>query len=155
MKKKHYQIAVDKALKSRNGHLDLLIRFLMGLSLETNQTLLRSLLKYTGSSSKTNQETVQYIKKKIRSSSSAEKSINLFHCLNELNDHSLVEQIQQYLSSGSIAKRYLSPTQWSALVFILQSSEKQHDVFDLKQYCASEEGFLRLLPVFQASNTYL
>ncbi|XP_044043379.1 protein NLRC3-like isoform X5 [Siniperca chuatsi] len=150
-----YQSAVDKALQSPNGHFDLLLRFLLGLSLQTNQTLLRGLLTQTGSISKTNQETVEYIKKKIEETPSAEKSINLFHCLNELNDRSLVEQIQQSLSSGSLSTDELSPAQWSALVFILLSSEKDLDVFDLKKYSASEEALLRLLPVVKASNKAL
>ncbi|XP_071766643.2 NLR family CARD domain-containing protein 3-like [Centroberyx gerrardi] len=123
-KLKHlYQSAVDKALQSPNGHLDLFLRFLLGLSLQANQILLRGLLKQTRSSSQTNQETVQYIKKRIRENPSPERNINLFHCLNELNDHSLVEEIQQYLSSGSLSTDELSPAQWSALVFILLSSE--------------------------------
>ncbi|XP_029922316.1 NLR family CARD domain-containing protein 3-like [Myripristis murdjan] len=145
------QSAVDKALQSPNGHLDLFLRFLLGLSLQTNQTLLRRLMTQTGSSSQTNQETVQYIKKKIRKNPSPERSINLFHCLNELNDRSLVEEIQQYLRSGSLFREKLSPAQWSALVFILLSSEKDLDVFDLKKYSASEEALLRLLPVVKAS----
>uniref|UniRef100_A0A8C4NYR0 NACHT domain-containing protein n=1 Tax=Dicentrarchus labrax TaxID=13489 RepID=A0A8C4NYR0_DICLA len=142
-----HQSAVDKALQSPNGHLDLFLRFLLGLSLETNQNLLRGLLTQTGSSSQTNQETVQYIKKKIIKNLSAERSINLFHCLNELNDCSLVEEIQQYLSSGRLSTDKLSPAQWSALVFILLSSGKDLDVFDLKKYSGSEEALLRLLPV--------
>ncbi|KAM4606028.1 NACHT, LRR and PYD domains-containing protein 12-like [Polymixia lowei] len=150
-----YQSAVDKALQSRNGHLDLFLRFLLGLSLETNQTLLEGLLKQTGSSSQTNQETVQYIKKKISENISPERSINMFHCLNELKDHSLVEEIQQYLTSGSLSTNRLSPAQWSALVFMLLSSEEKLDVFDLKKYSASEEGLLRLLPVVKASNRSL
>ncbi|XP_075938671.1 protein NLRC3-like isoform X2 [Anarhichas minor] len=150
-----YQSAVDKALQSPNGHLDLFLRFLLGLSLETNQTLLRGLLTQTGSSSQTNQETVQYIKKKISEDVSPEKSINLFHCLNELNDGSLVEEIQQTLRSGRLSTDELSPAQWSALVFILLSSEKDLDVFDLKKYSASEEALLRLLPVVKASNKAL
>ncbi|KAM4610433.1 protein NLRC3-like [Polymixia lowei] len=155
-KLKHlHQSAVDKALQSRNGHLDLFLRFLLGLSLETNQTLLRGLLKQTGSSSQTNQETVQYIKEKIMENPSPERSINLFHCLNELKDHSLVEEIQQYLTSGSLSTDRLSPAQWSALVFILLSSEEKLEVFDLKKYSASEEGLLRLLPVVKASNRSL
>ncbi|KAM4559815.1 NLR family CARD domain-containing protein 3-like [Odontesthes bonariensis] len=147
-----YQSAVNKALQSPNGHLDLFLRFLLGLSLQTNQRLLRGLLTQTGSSSQTNQETVDYIKKKISENLSAERSINLFHCLNELNDRSLVEQIQQALSSGSLSRDKLSPAQWSALVFILLSSGKDLDVFDLKKYSASEEALLRLLPVVKASN---
>ncbi|CAI5669642.1 unnamed protein product [Oreochromis niloticus] len=150
-----HQSAVNKALQSPNGHLDLFLRFLLGLSLQTNQTLLRGLLTQTGSSSQTNQETVQYIKKKLSKNLSAEKSINLFHCLNELNDCSLVEEIQQSLRSGSLSTDKLSPAQWSALVFILLSSEKDLDVFDLKKYSASEEALLRLLPVVKASNKAL
>ncbi|XP_053170767.1 NLR family CARD domain-containing protein 3-like [Scomber japonicus] len=150
-----YQSAVDETLKSPNGHLDLFLRFLLGLSLQTNQPLLRGLLTQTGSSSQTNQETVEYIKKKIRKNVSAERSINLFHCLNELNDRSLVEEIQQYLRSGSLSTDKLSPAQWSALVFILLSSEKDLDVFDLKKYSASEKALLRLLPVVKASNKAL
>uniref|UniRef100_A0A3B4XQ62 NACHT domain-containing protein n=1 Tax=Seriola lalandi dorsalis TaxID=1841481 RepID=A0A3B4XQ62_SERLL len=120
-----YQRAVDEALQSPNGHLDLFLRFLLGLSLQTNQTLLRGLLTQTGSDSETNQET--------------------------LNDRSLVEQIQQSLGAGSLSTDKLSPAQWSALVFILLSSEEDLDVFDLKKYSASEEALLRLLPVVKAS----
>ncbi|XP_068454941.1 NACHT, LRR and PYD domains-containing protein 3-like, partial [Clinocottus analis] len=147
-----YQSAVDKALQSPNGHLDLFLRFLLGLSLETNQNLLRGLLPQTGSSAGTNQRTVQYIKKKINKKVSPEKSINLFHCLNELNDASLVEEIQQSLRSGRLSTDKLSPAQWSALVFILLSSEEDLEVFDLKKYSGSEEALLRLLPVVKASN---
>uniref|UniRef100_UPI0037E96ADA NLR family CARD domain-containing protein 3-like isoform X1 n=1 Tax=Semicossyphus pulcher TaxID=241346 RepID=UPI0037E96ADA len=150
-----YQSAVDKALQSPNGHLDLFLRFLLGLSLQTNQTLMQGLLTQTGNTSQTNKTTVQYIKKKISESLSPEKSINLFHCLNELNDSSLVEQIQQSLRSGSLSTEKLSPAQWSALVFILLSSEKDLDVFDMKKYSASEEALLRLLPVVKASNKVL
>ncbi|XP_063763942.1 NACHT, LRR and PYD domains-containing protein 12-like [Eleginops maclovinus] len=150
-----YQSAVDKALQSPNGHLDLFLRFLLGLSLQTNQKLLRGLLTQEVSESEINKETVQYIKRKIEETPSAERSINLFHCLNELNDCSLVEQIQQCLSSGSLSTDNLSPAQWSALVFILLSSEKDLDVFDLQKYSASEEALLRLLPVVKASNKVL
>ncbi|XP_067441838.1 NLR family CARD domain-containing protein 3-like isoform X1 [Thunnus thynnus] len=153
--KKIHSISIDKALQSPNGHLDLFLRFLLGLSLQTNLDKLEDLLTKREGSSETNQETVWYIKKKISENLSAERSINLFHCLNELNDHSLVEEIQQYLSSGSLSTDELSPAQWSALVFILLSSENDLDVFDLKKYSASEEVLLRLLPVVKASNKAL
>uniref|UniRef100_A0A8C5FNW6 NACHT domain-containing protein n=1 Tax=Gadus morhua TaxID=8049 RepID=A0A8C5FNW6_GADMO len=150
-----YQSAVGMALQSENGHLDLFLRFLLGLSLETNQNLLRGLLGQTVSSSQTNQRTVSYIKERISGDLSPERSINLFYCLNELNDHSLVEEIQQYLTSGSLSGESLSPAQWSALVFILLTSEEELEVFDLTKYSASEEGLLRLLPLAKASKTYL
>ncbi|KAK0153801.1 NLR family CARD domain-containing protein 3 [Merluccius polli] len=150
-----YQSAVDKALLSENGHLDLFLRFLLGLSLETNQIILQDLLGKTGSSSLNNWRTVGYIKKKIGEDLSPERSINLFHCLNELKDRSLVEEIQQSLTSGRLSIESLSPAQWSALVFILLTSEEELDVFDLKKYSASEEALLRLLPVVKASKTSL
>ncbi|XP_041642893.1 NLR family CARD domain-containing protein 3-like [Cheilinus undulatus] len=158
-----YQNAVDKALQSPNGHLDLFLRFLLGLSLETNQNLLRGLRYQTGgsvpsesgSSSQTKTETVQYIKTKLSENLSVEKSINLFYCLNELKDYSIVEDIQWSLSYGSISSDKLSPAQWSALIFILLSSENNLDVFDLKKCSASEEALLKLLPVIKASNKAL
>ncbi|XP_045571937.1 NLR family CARD domain-containing protein 3-like [Salmo salar] len=150
-----YKSAVDKALQSEMGNLDLFLRFLLGLSLESNQKHLRGLLTKTRSSSKTHEKTVKYIKEKIRENPSPERSINLFHCLNELNDHSLVEEIQSYLRSGSLSEPNLSPAQWSALVFVLLTSEKELDVFDLKKFSRSEEGLLRLLPVVKASRAAL
>uniref|UniRef100_A0A8C5C4S9 NACHT domain-containing protein n=1 Tax=Gadus morhua TaxID=8049 RepID=A0A8C5C4S9_GADMO len=139
------QFCVDEALKRENGHLDLFLRFLLGLSLETSQNLLGGLLGQTIGSSQTIKETVSYIKEKLNGDLPPERSINLLHCLNELNDHSLVEEIQQYLTSGSISTESLTPGQWSALVFMLMSSEEELDVFDLKKYSASEEGLRRLL----------
>ncbi|XP_076849575.1 NACHT, LRR and PYD domains-containing protein 3-like [Brachyhypopomus gauderio] len=146
--------AVDKALQSQNGHLDLFLRFLLGLSLESNQTLLRGLLTRTGSSSHSKEETVQYIKEKIRENPSPEKSINLFHCLNELNDHSLVQEVQTYLSRGGDTRlrgARLSPAQWSAVVFVMLNSEEELGKFDLNKYDPSEECLVRLLPVVKAS----
>ncbi|XP_060776903.1 NACHT, LRR and PYD domains-containing protein 3-like [Neoarius graeffei] len=146
--------AVDKALRSENGHLDLFLRFLLGLSLESNQTLLRGLMPQTGSSSHSKQETVKYIKKKIRENPSPEKSINLFHCLNELNDHSLVQEVQRYLNrrdSWCLSGTRLSPAQWSALVFVLLNSEQELDEFNLSKYDPSEECLLKLIPVVKAS----
>ncbi|MCI4387841.1 hypothetical protein PGIGA_G00078890, partial [Pangasianodon gigas] len=146
--------AVDKALQRENGHLDLFLRFLLGLSLESNQTLLRGLMPQTGSSSHSKQETVKFIKEKIRENLSPEKSINLFHCLNELNDHSLVQEVQIYLNKGAYRHLHgarLSPSQWSALAFVLLNSEKELDEFDLSKYDESEECLHRLLPVIKAS----
>lgn len=149
--KKLYQDAVDQALQSPKGHLDLFVRFLLGLSLDTNQTFLQGLLKKTKSKPKVREKLVQYIKQKIRHCPSPERSINLFHCLNELNDNSLLEEIQQLLRSGSFFENKLTFSQWSALVFILLSSQKDLDMFDLKKFSASNDSLLHLLPVVKAS----
>lgn len=147
--------AVDVALQSENGHLDLFLRFLLGLSQTSTQNLLKSVLTTMGSISPRNEEIVEYIKERIRQNPSPERCINLFHCLNELNDQSLLEEIQKYLSSGSLAETKLSPSQWSALVFVLLTSKEELDEFDLRQYSRSEEGLLRLLPVIKDSRVAL
>ncbi|XP_074489878.1 NLR family CARD domain-containing protein 3-like isoform X2 [Sebastes fasciatus] len=147
--------AVDKALQSENGHLDLFLRFLLGLSQTNNQTLLKRVLTTMGSSSPRNEEIVEHIKEKIRQNLSPERCINLFHCLSELNDQSLLEEIQNYLSSGSLSETELSPSQWSALAFVLLTSKEEMDEFDLRKYSRSEEGLLRLQPVIKESRVVL
>uniref|UniRef100_A0A3Q3WZK0 B30.2/SPRY domain-containing protein n=1 Tax=Mola mola TaxID=94237 RepID=A0A3Q3WZK0_MOLML len=145
-----YQNALNQALQSPNGHLDLFIRFLLGFSVQSNQKLLQGLLKQTRRNTKVSQRRIKNIKDIIRENPS-DRTINLFHCLNELNDRSLEEEIQWHLRSGNISTEKLSPGSWAALVFILLSSEDL-DVFDLKKYSASEEALLRLVPVVKASN---
>ncbi|XP_060713417.1 NACHT, LRR and PYD domains-containing protein 12-like isoform X7 [Tachysurus vachellii] len=152
-----HRSAVVLALQSKNGHLDLFLRFLLGLSLESNQILLQTqnIVTKTKSISHSKQETVHFIKEKIRENPSTEKSINLFHCLNELEDHSLVEEIQHYLQSGNLQHIELSPSQWSALVFVLLTSVQEQDVFVLNKYmnkhCTSDDVLLKLLPVVAAT----
>nr|XP_023691044.1 NLR family CARD domain-containing protein 3-like isoform X2 [Paramormyrops kingsleyae] len=147
--------AVDESLQSKTGHLDLYLRFLLGLSMDSCQTLLQGILSEIRFQKINTKETANYIKEKIREDLPSERAINLFHCLNELNDNTLVEEVQSYLSSGSLSAEKLSPAQWSALTFVLLTSDGQLDVFDLKRYIGSDDGLLRLLPVVKASRTAL
>ncbi|CAI5666067.1 unnamed protein product [Oreochromis niloticus] len=148
-----YSNTVDKTVKSLDGHLDLFLRFLLGLSQQTNKPLLQDLLP-TRSSSQTIRLIVEHVKKKVRENPSPERRISLFLCLNELKDGSPVEEIQQFLRSGTVLDD-LSPAQWSALVFMILSSQKDLTVFDLKEYSGSEKALLGLLPVVEASNKAL
>ncbi|XP_072306311.1 uncharacterized protein [Eucyclogobius newberryi] len=135
-----YKSAVDKALENTNGDLDLFLRFLLGLSLQTNHDLLKEVLKMFENMEKINKETIAYIKTKIdEKHSDTETSMNLFHCLNELNDHSLVEEIKKYLHSEKNDYESFSPSKWSALTFVLLTSDQNLDLFDLKKYCKSED----------------
>ncbi|XP_030632709.1 NACHT, LRR and PYD domains-containing protein 12-like [Chanos chanos] len=127
-----HKCAVDQALQSKNGHLDLFLRFLLGLSLDSNQTLLRGLLTQTADSSQSRKSTVEYIKTKIRENPSPEKAINLFHCLNELRDQSLPEEIDKQLASESVFD--LKSLNSHLVSLKLLTYEEEPDVFDLQNY---------------------
>ncbi|KAL0146913.1 hypothetical protein M9458_057852 [Cirrhinus mrigala] len=147
--------AVDKALESDNGHLDLFLRFLLGLSLQSNQRLLQGLLTQQDGNNQIKQEIVQYIKQKFEANLSPERSINLFYCLNELNDQTLVKDIQTHLSKGSLSSADLSPAQWSALAFVLLTSEEEMEEFELQKFKKSDECLIRLLAVIKTSKRAL
>uniref|UniRef100_A0A3B3RK24 Protein NLRC3-like n=1 Tax=Paramormyrops kingsleyae TaxID=1676925 RepID=A0A3B3RK24_9TELE len=144
-----HKSAVSMALESKNGHFDLFLRFLLGISLESNQKILPCLLGGNSGNLQSCEKTIKYIKKELEKNPSAERAINLFHCLNELNDTTLVEEIQNYLRSGSPMDTELSPDQCSALAYVLLMSTDVLEDFDLSAYNSTAAGRRRLLPVLK------
>uniref|UniRef100_A0A9J8A0N5 NACHT domain-containing protein n=1 Tax=Cyprinus carpio carpio TaxID=630221 RepID=A0A9J8A0N5_CYPCA len=143
-----HKAAVKKALKSENGHLDLFLRFLLGLSLESNQSDIKEQLPELELKSENMKYSADYIKKKIEKEKSVERTINLFYCLTEMKVD-LVEEIQKNLSLGKLSAQNLSSVQWSGLVFVLLMSEETQEKFELQKYRRSDEAVMRLLPVIK------
>ncbi|XP_049324368.1 NLR family CARD domain-containing protein 3-like [Astyanax mexicanus] len=138
---------MSKALESPNGHLDLFLRFLLGISLDSSQKVLQSLLIHTENTSESIRKIVTYIKDLISTEDLAtDRCINLFLCLTEMNRQDLPREIQKYIDSDESSKKDLSALECIALSYMLQTSEEVLEELDLKKYSTSRFAYMKLFP---------
>uniref|UniRef100_A0A3B4GRR1 Si:zfos-364h11.2 n=1 Tax=Pundamilia nyererei TaxID=303518 RepID=A0A3B4GRR1_9CICH len=122
---------MKKLLQSKNTHLDKFVRFLHGLTLESNQRLLGDLLGQTENGPEIIQRVINNLKEINLFGQPPARSINIFHCLMEMKDFSIFQQIH---------KEQLSLMNCSDLTYMLQMSDNVLEELDLKKYNTTEIG---------------
>ncbi|XP_051769148.1 NACHT, LRR and PYD domains-containing protein 3 isoform X2 [Ctenopharyngodon idella] len=136
---------INLALRSKNGHLDLFMCFLFGISCDSSRDLLEGLLPpLWASSSDGHKKVTTHIKSLKRKDLSSERCISLVRCLVELKDMSFLQEMQDLERSRS--KEPLKLFQCSCLAFQFRMSDTKHDTFDLRKYNITLEGFQRFSP---------
>lgn len=143
------EIVLANSTQRASGELDMFLRFIVGLSLESTQELLQGLIEQTDDHS----AVVENIKTSLLEldllDCSPERCLNLVHCLFELKDSSLHDTVRQHLTPGHWQESQLSPVQCSALADAILMSNEPLDEFNLMQYRTSVKGSFRLIPALR------
>ncbi|KAM6913353.1 NACHT, LRR and PYD domains-containing protein 3-like [Lycodopsis pacificus] len=145
------EIAISNSTPRKTGELDMFLRFLIGMSLQSTQELLQGLIQQEENHSAAVEEIRTSLLEIDLGDCSPERCLNLVHCLIELKDNSLHETVQEYLKPDHSPETQLSPVQCSALADSILMSNTPQDEFNLKKYRPSAKGAFRLVPAVRNS----
>ncbi|XP_027898695.1 protein NLRC3-like [Xiphophorus couchianus] len=140
------EIAIANSTSRKTGELDMFLRFLIGMSLESTQKQLQGLIQQTEDHS----EVVENIRTSITEidllDCSPDRCLNLVHCMTELKDDSLYDSVRQFLNPNQYPETQLTPVQCSALADLMLMSATPIEEFDLAKYTTKVKGIFRIVP---------
>ncbi|XP_043956781.1 protein NLRC3-like isoform X3 [Gambusia affinis] len=140
------EIAIANSTLRKTGELDMFLRFLIGMSLESIQKQLPGLIQQTEKHSETVEKIMTSITAIDLMDCSPDRCLNLVHCLSELKDDSLYDSVRQFLNPNQYPETQLTPVQCSALADLMLMSATPIEEFDLTKYTTKEKGIFRIVP---------
>ncbi|XP_061567583.1 NLR family CARD domain-containing protein 3-like isoform X2 [Cololabis saira] len=145
------ELTICNSAQRTGGELDMFLRFLIGLSLQSTQELLYGLIQQTEEHSEVVEEIVKSLTEMDLNDCSPERCLNLVHCLVELKDTAIHDAVQRYLAPNQSPETHLSPVQCSALADSILMSTTPLEEFDLLKFRPKLQGKFRLLPAMRNS----
>ncbi|XP_014908962.1 protein NLRC3-like [Poecilia latipinna] len=140
------EIAIANSTLRKTGELDMFLRFLIGMSLESTQNQLQGLIQQTEKHSEV-AETIRTCLEEIDlCDCSPDRCLNLVHCLAELKDDSLYDSVRKFLNPHQYPETELTPVQCSALADLMLMSTTPIEEFDLTKYTTKEKASFRIIP---------
>ncbi|KAK2887280.1 hypothetical protein Q8A67_015508 [Cirrhinus molitorella] len=142
--------AVDRALRGKTGQLDIFLLFLLGISAGPSNKLLSCFFQNTSLNVR-KEDVVKNILQKIKAKPLFEISVNLSHCLEELDVALPVVHNQGRVEFEIHEDVHVTPSEWSHIATTLLTSEDSSLTFDVRKYDNTDEAIMRLLPVIKIS----
>lgn len=142
--------AIDRALRSKTGQLDIFLLFLLGICAGPSNKLLSCFFQNTSLRVRT-EDVVKNILQKIKAKPLFEISVNLSRCLEELDVALPVVQNRGPVEFQMDEDVHVTPSEWSHIATTLLTSEDSSLTFDVSKYAKVDEAIMRLLPVIKIS----
>ncbi|XP_069502967.1 NLR family CARD domain-containing protein 3 [Ambystoma mexicanum] len=119
----HFKNAIQRSLQADEGHLDIFVRFLCGLLSPQASKILSGWLVAKDEHSSCRSQVIDFLESCLSADCKiTSATINIMHCLNELQHTEISRSVQEAMRSESLAGR-LTPMNCSALAYLLQVSD--------------------------------